>query len=435
MSKKIIIDDVINTLKQKNMFGTILLSNEYVNGRSPLEFQCACGNIFYRNYEYIKRKTNITCTDCSRKRTANIKRNSIDDIIKEIEEMGCKYISGEYKNRCSVLTISCKECNQHFQIKYEYIQRDHCGLCSDCYNQKVSEERRLNIDDVMSYIENQGCEYIFGNYINNKSILGIKCQCGNIYERPYTDFQQGQILCSDCSKKQKIINCTNNIEDVIRFIKDNGAKYISGEYIDNESKLTLRCECGELFERTYANIQRSQKSGKITCNKCSYKRRGDNNRKYAIEDSPYMSFNNIIRAKLLSWSNNIRKLYNYKCPITNQNKNLIVHHLNGFSLIVESVIKKYDESIKSRDNITVIPNIDLANKIIEEVVQEHNDSTGILISSNIHNHFHNIYGRGNNTPEQFDEFLNQFYHLRLSDIQIIPNIKTEQDNNIQIKIA
>ena len=75
---------------------------------------------------------------------------------------------------------------------------------------------------------------------------------------------------------------------------------------------------------------------------------------------------------------------NYTCQITGieasrniRNHNgVVVHHING-----------YDWDIENRTNI----------------------DNGITLSTEIHKEFHKIYSKGNNTKQQFIEFLQKLY--------------------------
>lgn len=76
-----------------------------------------------------------------------------------------------------------------------------------------------------------------------------------------------------------------------------------------------------------------------------------------------------------NWRDSVREKYSYKCVISeNLNKKddkIKIHHLNGFNW-----------DIKNRFNV----------------------DNGVCLSSSIHDEFHQIYGNGNNTREQFEEF-------------------------------
>ena len=68
-----------------------------------------------------------------------------------------------------------------------------------------------------------------------------------------------------------IMTQKNSKEYVFNYIKDLGSELISGEYINNSSKLKVVCtDCGEEFETSFKAITR-RKNG-LTCRKCSFKK-------------------------------------------------------------------------------------------------------------------------------------------------------------------
>ena len=125
-----------------------------------------------------------------------------------------------------------------------------------------------------------------------------------------------------------------------------------------------------------------------------------------------------IRKSLIDWKNNIRTLYNHKCPITYKtNLDTVVHHLYSLSSIYNDVISELGMDIKLHDTIK---NNNLSEQdkqlIISKVVEKHTNQIGILIDKDIHIEFHKQYGYGENTPQQFDEFLRNNYSITLDQI-------------------
>lgn len=114
-----------------------------------------------------------------------------------------------------------------------------------------------------------------------------------------------------------------------------------------------------------------------------------------------------IRSRLYGWKNEVRKQNNYTCAITGTRSNVVVHHIYGFNLLLAETI----------DNLQLDVYKDLSkysdeqlDRLVDEFLslQEYYGQY-ICISEKVHKHFHNIYGYGNNTKQQWDEFVNTYY--------------------------
>ena len=116
-----------------------------------------------------------------------------------------------------------------------------------------------------------------------------------------------------------------------------------------------------------------------------------------------------LRKHTKQWDKDVRQTYNKKCALTGikcTTTNSAVHHLYGFNMIVEQA--------HTINNIEVKPQVkDYTQEelqLLENYVLEwHKDtSNGILLSNEVHELFHNIYNRGDNTPQQFEQFKTRY---------------------------
>jgi len=110
----------------------------------------------------------------------------------------------------------------------------------------------------------------------------------------------------------------------------------------------------------------------------------------------------------------------YKCVVTGE-KFHHVHHLHGFDLIMKETI-----------NETKLPIYNEINKYSDEELKELSDKClelhykyplGVCLSEKIHKLFHSIYGAGRNTPEQFEEFKENFNKGKYKDLLNINTLK------------
>lgn len=121
----------------------------------------------------------------------------------------------------------------------------------------------------------------------------------------------------------------------------------------------------------------------------------------------YKTLKKYIRCRLTPWRDRVRELNNYTCSLTGVRTNIIVHHIRGFNLLLYEAIKNLDLPIYEDISKYSQSQLDeLLNEFLE--IQESYHSY-ICINEDIHIEFHKEYGYGNNTEEQWNEFVNKYY--------------------------
>lgn len=142
----------------------------------------------------------------------------------------------------------------------------------------------------------------------------------------------------------------------------------------------------------------------------------DLHRPFEIKKEAYKNLVHFTRERLTMWKNEVRELYNYTCQVTGSKSNIIVHHIRGFNLIFNETIDVLNfpmyESFNEYSD-------DQLNSFIDkffEIQESYNQYT--CITEPIHKLFHSIYGYGDNTKEQWDEFVfdykNGLYNTAIS---------------------
>lgn len=131
-----------------------------------------------------------------------------------------------------------------------------------------------------------------------------------------------------------------------------------------KSGITTSCGCARL-ENCYKNLPKNQK--------------GKNHPSY----NPNLTDEERIKRRYIlgkeskrKWTRKVFEKNNYKCVICNSNGFLNAHHLDGWNWCKE---KRFDIN------------------------------NGITLCKKCHREFHNIYGYGDNTKEQFEEYKKEFY--------------------------
>lgn len=125
------------------------------------------------------------------------------------------------------------------------------------------------------------------------------------------------------------------------------------------------------------------------------------------EIDKYIDLNRYIRARLTPWRDSFRKSQNYTCSVTGLKTNVVVHHIRGFNLIFNEAIENIQFPIY--ENMS-----DYSEKQLDELFNEYMNLQNfygqyVCINEDVHKHFHKLYGYGNNTEKQWNEFIENNY--------------------------
>ena len=184
----------------------------------------------------------------------------------------------------------------------------------------------------------------------------------------------------------------------VKFLRDNGyelptIKTHNGNIVPKNTKMKIpvsllshgsgaivevECDCcKKILTRRYYQYTSGNHDGKYYCNSCNSKMLlgRDNSPKWNPNKTDeerqngrtYQEYHDFIRKVLY------RDNYTCYCCGSKDKSKLEVHHLNGYNWFIEG---------------------------------RHDETNGITLCSNCHKNFHNKYGSGNNTKEQFEEWIN-----------------------------
>lgn len=238
--------------------------------------------------------------------------------------------------------------------------------CPKCKSEKISNLKRNDIEKVYEAFYNNGFQPLFDIYKNENELLdGVNSE-GYKISVSYNSIKKS---------KPQIFGYANKytIDNIKLWLKLNGYNHIevlSKEYIDAHTDLELYCKVhNEKIYATWNNISK----GKM-CYKCGIeKRSGENHPKWNpnITDEERKIKRNY--HEYSEWRSEVYKRDGYACICCKTKGCIEAHHLNGYNW--------------DREHRTDINN-------------------GVTLCEDCHNEFHNIYGRGDNTLEQFQEFIN-----------------------------
>lgn len=291
----------------------------------------------------------------------------------------CELISTEYVNATTIMLFKCA-CGSKFETSFSKFKSRNKRQCNSC-----SGTRSPTLEEVKDLCYKNGLIPLFDEYINRNQKLLVGTEHGYVFLTTHHQLGKG-------IRRKPIFNAYNphTIKNIKTYISNNSidCEILSDVYeSNNRHKLDFRCSCGSEFSVTWNEFY---SSGKTNCNECGIKKRSGKNH---YEYNPRLTKEERIRRRMVTPNKNMRVFRNgvferdnYTCvccgarsgkdsPVT-----LNAHHLNGYHW--------YEKGRFDPDN-------------------------GVTLCSECHENFHEIYGRRNNTKEQFEEY------MRLSSPQLV----------------
>lgn len=229
----------------------------------------------------------------------------------------------------------------------------------------------------------------------------VECRClidGHIWTTDLSNIKQGK-GCPKCGIISTINKQKFTLEQIIEMLKiiNPNIEILSKEYFNNNTP--LKCKClidGNVWYPIWSTLQ--QGNG---CPKCAIKK-GEKNNQWKGGITPLSSY---LRNTILEWKYDSYDKYNFKCDIRGVNNKCSIHHLHNFSDIVLEVIDTLH--IPIHETIGEYTE-DEIKQMEERCLQLHYKyGLGICLCEEEHMLFHSIYGRKNNTKEQYEEFKNK----------------------------
>jgi len=120
---------------------------------------------------------------------------------------------------------------------------------------------KLTYEFVKEYFESQNCILLETEYVYCRNKMKYKCSCGNISYITWSNFKAGA-RCSKCGGTEK-----PSFEYVKSFFKKEGCLLLEKEYINSQTKIKYRCNCGNISYTTWSMFRQGSR-----CKKCSYER-------------------------------------------------------------------------------------------------------------------------------------------------------------------
>jgi hypothetical protein len=401
--------------------GCFLISTleEYKVKKTKLIAKCKNGHTFNTSWDRWF-NSNDRCCECVKiKKT----KKKILDFITPYKFSVVKWLDG-FKNADSRFIVKCNN-GHEFETCLGNLKASHCG-CGECFGNirhngqgvydafiSIGLVPKFNPSEYKS--ANQRLPYICPKHLDD----GIMYK---EYSSVLKSIKNNKMGCAICTRKVASDASRMDEHYVLKFMINKGMIPLEGEkYINSQTHIQYICE-----KHKDKGIQKIAwehvKEGK-GCKYCAYDSiRGKNHYNYKGGITPIY---NRVRDYVMkgNWRKESYAKYGGKCVLTNTYGELNVHHLNkSFSDILSEAMDTLNLMDK---NIIKDCTEDELVQLEELVLKLHyNYGYGIPLNKNLHNLFHVVYGKINNTPKQFEEFSNDFYKGIYDDDLIEEKLKS-----------
>ena len=343
--------------------GYRLLSTEYKGVSYKLDYECQKHKGLPNSISYNDFRKGAGCRYCGTEKRDAARRVPFETVKKAFEEMGYELLDKEYKNNRTPMRFKCpNHPDKETKMTYKSVRNGvRCVYCVGL--------ARKTTDEVRKEFNKRGYNLI-SDYINSSTKLKFICREHPEYvsEITYDNFRSGQ-GCTYCRGTFR-----HSLESARKIFRDAGYELLEDEYINNTTPMRFKCP-KHPDEDTRISLKSIQRGTR--CRLCYIESiRGENhpnwNRELSDEDRMYSRRH----PEYVEWRESVFTRDNFTCVscFDNTGGNLVAHHLDGFNWCVE---RRLDTS------------------------------NGVTLCDTCHEDFHDKYGYGDNTEEQYDEWINE----------------------------
>jgi hypothetical protein len=304
----------------------------------------------------------------------------------------------EYSGIKGLSEVKCLICNTKWSGYSKNIinGKGYCPIC----NPIKRDAEKFSLERVMFYLNESGCSLCDKTPSMFVEKVNIKYPCGHINYSSITRLKQGH-TCDQCRINNFYVNRFTQ-DNLIKIATENNLNFIGfvDGYKTGSSLMSYSCHEGHITTRSVKDFIKFP-----TCRNCGIIRRALANR--GDGSSSWKGGISKIwvaaRARLDPWTTQSLKACDYKCQITGRSDvQLDVHHLTSFKIIAKEAMAEfgiYDDCYYSKTYS------DYGEEVLFRIVDVNmKHGLGICLKKSIHIFYHKLYGHGNNTPEEFEEF-------------------------------
>jgi hypothetical protein len=308
-----------------SLFGYELLS-KYINYDSKVRIKCPHEHIYQTTFNSFKR--GCRCAKC-----LGMSKYTLNEVKQFVEITGYKVLSTKYENTHSKLKMECPN-GHEFMMSFSAFKRGN--RCPIEKQEIIAQKLRTPYKNVKKYIENYGYKLLSNEYIESHKKLKLQCPVGHIYKAAFSTFKNGS-RCPVCDDTQRF-----TLDRVKKYFQKYDFEVLSDKYVNNSTKLKIKCPRGHVYYQSYADFQQGRR-----CIKCSSSR-GEKLIRYILKNS--LPSNIKFKEQYRVMIDGHRRYYDFivKTPI----KNILIEYdgIQHFKPSSNGLWEKY-YSVTDRKNI------------------------------------------------------------------------------------
>lgn len=417
--------------KQNDLF-ECSIEDLQVNSTVKVEVKCdyCVDGVAFKEYRSYLKERELVQKDCCKNRKCMVNKSEEVNIVK----YGVKNINQtderkEYARKIfqtpihEVIDISRGKDLQILNV--DDYQNDRTRLyviCTNHLDKGIQETNFANIKknkhcckyvrpEITSKTKKLDGQIVYDNFLKNNLIplfkpeeyqrndISLPYKCPNhldngVQYRSYMNLEYC-VGCEYCSRERTSSALKNNEDEVFSYFKSRDLNVLDNQKYINEKKHIL-FTCNKHPESIQQTSYHSLRNTKTPCEHCRI-------------ESSVGELNRRLRSSLSKWKKESEKKSNYKCVLTGSGA-YDIHHLYSYNSIIKDSLKLLGLPIKEEYSSMEF------RKIKNIVLEMHENYLGVCIRPDLHIIFHQVYGKHDNTPEQFEQFKYNYFNNKIKEV-------------------
>ncbi|MBI2376190.1 MAG: hypothetical protein HYV07_19510 [Deltaproteobacteria bacterium] len=227
-------EEVLALVKER---GGEWLSEEYVNGATPLRLRCALGHEWTTTYRNLDK--GHWCPHCARNAPV-----SLEDVRALAKSYGGTCLSDVYVSSSKPLLFECGVGHQFKMSLDTLVQGSWCRACLI---------RTHTIESLSELVARRGGLCLSTTYEGVHRKLQWQCKNGHVWMAPPHNVLKGH-WCRECALEERLPRRAWTIEDIRALAKSRLGECLSPEYTNHSTHLRWRCSKGHAWRAAPGNV-------------------------------------------------------------------------------------------------------------------------------------------------------------------------------------